>query len=56
MKKRLKNCPKCGESSFFLIEENETLEDIEFQEITKKLKVILKSRKGIYEKKIALFD
>jgi predicted nucleic acid-binding Zn-ribbon protein len=47
MNRKLINCPKCGKNSLIRIEEDKTIEKIEN---------ILKSRKGVYEKKIALFN
>jgi len=46
-RKKLLRCPKCGKNSLIQIEEDKTIEKIES---------ILKSRKGVYEKKIALFN
>jgi hypothetical protein len=47
MTRKLINCPKCGKNSLIRIEDNKTIEKIES---------ILKSKKGVYEKKVALFN
>lgn len=47
MTRKLVYCPKCGKNSVVQIESDKTIERIEN---------ILKSRKGVYEKKIALFN
>ena len=47
MTRKIIHCPKCGKNSLIRIEGDKTIEKIES---------ILKSRKGVYEKKIALFN
>lgn len=47
MIRKLLNCPKCGKNSLVRIEGDKTIEKIES---------ILKSKKGVYEKKLALFN
>lgn len=47
MTRKLLHCPKCGKNSLVRIEGDKTIEKIES---------ILKSKKGVYEKKIALFN
>ncbi|RIA93332.1 hypothetical protein C1645_819519 [Glomus cerebriforme] len=45
--KKIMRCPKCGKNSLGRIEGDKTFQKIEN---------ILKSKKGVYEKKIALFN
>lgn len=63
MTRKLKQCPKCGTSSF-IWEEGDKFQNNSIQsflktdrnQITEKLEFILKSPQDAYEKKVALFN